>query len=96
MSNALREILLLVLWIFFFLLLARLVFDYVQVFARSWRPSGVLVMLLEVIYTVTDPPLKALRRVLPPLRIGNFALDLGFLVLIIAVQILIRVVATSL
>ena len=84
------------LWVFFFLLLARLVFDYVQMFARSWRPSGPLVVLLELIYTTTDPPLKALRRVIPPLRIGNFALDLGFLVLIIAVQILINVVASSL
>jgi YggT family protein len=84
------------LWAFFFLLLARLVFDYVQMFARSWRPSGAVVVLLELIYTVTDPPLKLLRRVIPPLRIGNFALDLGFLVLIIAVQILINVVASSL
>ena len=84
------------LWAFFFILLARLVFDWVQMFARSWRPSGPLIVVLEVIYTTTDPPLKALRRVIPPLRIGNFALDLGFLVLIIAVQILINVVASSL
>jgi YggT family protein len=84
------------LWALFFLLLARLVFDYVQMFARSWRPSGVLVVLLEVIYTTTDPPLKALRRIIPPLRIGNVALDLGFLVLIIVVQILINVVASNL
>ena len=84
------------LWAFFFILLARLVFDWVQMFARSWRPSGPLIVVLEVIYTTTDPPLKALRRVIPPLRIGNFALDLGFLVLIIALQILINVVASSL
>ena len=49
-------------------------------------------MLLEVTYSVTDPPLKALRRVIPPLRIGGIALDLSFLVLFIAVQILINVV----
>jgi YggT family protein len=79
---------------FFVLLLARLVFDYVQMFARSWRPSGVMVLLLEVIYSVTDPPLKALRRVIPPLRLGNFALDLGFLVLIIGVQILAGIART--
>ncbi len=72
----------------FFLLLARLVFDYVFMFARNWRPSGPIVVLLEVIYSATDPPLKALRRVLPPLRLGGFAIDLGFLVLIIAVQII--------
>jgi len=74
--------------IFFFLLIARLVLDYVQMFARSWRPTGPVLVLAEVIYTITDPPLKALRRVIPPLRIGGIALDLSFLVLIIVVQIL--------
>ena len=87
-------VLVIVLWIYFGVLLARLVFDYVQMFARSWRPSGPLVVLLEVIYSVTDPPLKALRRVIPPLRLGNVAFDLGFLVLIIGIQILIQVAYT--
>lgn len=73
---------------FFFILIARLVLDYVQMFARSWRPSGVVLVIAEVIYTITDPPLKALRKVIPPLRIGGIALDLSFLVLIIVVQIL--------
>jgi YggT family protein len=77
----------------FILLIGRLVFDYVFMFARSWRPSGPIVLLLEVIYTVTDPPLKALRRVIPPLRLGNVAFDLGFLVLIIGVQIIASQVA---
>ena len=74
--------------ILFFVLIARLVLDYVQMFARSWRPTGPVLVLAEVIYTITDPPLKALRRVIPPLRIGGIALDLSFLVLIIVVQIL--------
>jgi YggT family protein len=74
--------------IFFFLLIARLVLDYVQMFARSWRPTGVVLVLAEIIYSITDPPLKALRRVIPPLRIGGIALDLSFLVVIVLVQIL--------
>ena len=74
--------------IFFFLLIARLVLDYVQMFARSWRPTGVVLVLAEIIYSITDPPLKALRRVIPPLRIGGIALDLSFLVVIILVQLL--------
>ena len=74
--------------IFFFLLIARLVLDYVQMFARSWRPTGVVLVLAEIIYSITDPPLKALRRVIPPLRIGGIALDLSFLVVIIIVQFL--------
>ena len=75
------------LWLFFVLLIARLVLDYVQMFARSWRPSGPLLVIAEVIYTITDPPLKALRRVIPPLRIGSVTLDLSFLVLVVLVQI---------
>ena len=82
--------------VLFFLLLARLVFDYVFMFARSWRPSGPVVVLLEAIYSVTDPPLKALRRVIPPLRLGSVSFDLGFLVLIIGVQIIAYQVAPRL
>jgi YggT family protein len=82
--------------VLFFTLLARLVFDWVFVFARNWRPSGPIVVLLELIYSVTDPPLKALRRVIPPLRLGSVSIDLGFLVLIIAVQIVASEVAPRL
>jgi YggT family protein len=81
-----------VLLVFFILLIARLVFDYVMMFARSWRPSGVTAVGLEVVYSVTDPPLKALRRVIPPLRLGNFSIDLGFMVLLFVVYVLMNVV----
>ncbi len=76
------------------LLVLRLVFEYVFLLARSFRPSGLVAMLLELIYTVTDPPLRLLRRFLPPLRIGQVSLDLAFLVLILLVSIL-RNVAQS-
>ena len=69
------------------LLIGRLVLDYIQMFARSWRPTGVLLVVAEVVYTITDPPLKALRRVIPPLRLGSITLDLSFLVLVVLVQI---------
>jgi YggT family protein len=88
------QILYLVLWLFFVALLVRLVFDFVQMFARSWEPKGIVLVLLEAVYTVTDPPLRALRRIIPPLRLGSIALDLGFLVLIIAVQISLQVVGS--
>ena len=77
----------LILWLFFVLLIARLVIDYIQMFARSWRPTGALLVAAEVIYTITDPPLKALRRLIPPLRLGSINLDLSFLVLVVLVQI---------
>lgn len=75
------------LWIYLILLIARLIVDWVQVFARGWEPRGVLLVILEAVYTVTDPPLRALRRVIPPLRLGGFALDLSFIVLIVIVYI---------
>ena len=81
------QVLIVVLWLFFVLLIARLVIDYIQMFARSWRPTGVLLVVAEVVYTITDPPLKALRRLIPPLRLGSITLDLSFLVLVVLVQI---------
>ncbi len=77
-----------VLLIFIILLIIRLIFEYVFLFARSFRPTGAVAILLEAVYTVTDPPLKAVRRVLPPLRIGNVSLDLAFIVVIIVANIL--------
>ena len=81
------QIIILILWLFFILLIARLVLDYVQMFARSWRPRGPLLVVAEVVYTVTDPPLKALRKVIPPLRVGSISLDLSFLVLVVLINI---------
>ena len=81
------QVLIVAFWLFFVLLIARLVLDYIQMFARSWRPSGPLLVVAEVIYTITDPPLKALRRVVPPLKLGSVTLDLSFLVLVVLVQI---------
>ena len=79
------------LWFFIALLWIRFVVDWVQIFARSWTPRGVLLVALEVVYSITDPPIKALRRVIPPLRIGSVALDLSFLIVMIAAYVLLRV-----
>ncbi|WP_029433690.1 YggT family protein [Blastococcus sp. URHD0036] len=82
------EILSAVLLVFLILLFARFVVDWVMVLARSWRPSGLVAAGLEVVYSTTDPPLKAVRKVIPPLNLGAIRLDLGFMVLLIAVFIL--------
>jgi YggT family protein len=82
------------LWAFWAMLWVRFVVDWVQVFARSWQPRGVLLVGLEVVYSVTDPPIKALRRAIPPLRIGSIALDLGFLIVVLATYVLLRVVGS--
>ena len=78
--------------VFLLLLIFRLIMEYVFLLARSYRPTGLVAAALELAYSVTDPPLKALRRVIPPLRIGQVSLDLGFIILFIVVRILMSVV----
>jgi YggT family protein len=80
------------LWIFVGLMFVRLVMDWVMVFSRNFRPTGLLAATLELAYSVTDPPIRTLRRVIPPLRLGNAAIDLAFIVLIIAAYVLIQVI----
>ncbi len=79
------------LYFFIAMLWARFVVDWVQVFARSWSPSGPLLVLLEIVYSITDPPIKALRRFIPPLRIGSVALDLSFIIVLVVAYILLSV-----
>ena len=67
--------------------------SYVVMLARDWRPRGVVLVLVEGVYSLTDPPLRALRRVIPPLRLGGIALDLAFMVLFLIVIVLMQVVA---
>jgi YggT family protein len=90
------SILYVALWIFIALLWIRFIVDWVQVFARSWTPRGPLLVVLEVVYSATDPPIKALRRVIPPLRIGSIALDLSFLIVLVGAYVLLRVTASFL
>ena len=87
----LREVLTYVLTIYLVILIGRMIFGWVQVFARDWRPTGFVLVLAEAIFTVTDPPLKVLRRFIPPLRLGMVAMDLSFMVLFIVVLILLEV-----
>ena len=83
----------LVVWIFLLVIFVRLVFDWIQVFARDWRPKGVALVLAEAVYTVTDPPLKALRRLIPPLSIGMVRIDVAFMVLVALCWVLLVVFA---
>lgn len=81
-----------VLFFFWLLLTARIVIELVRAFARDWRPGGGVAVSLETVYTVTDPPVKALRRVIPIVRVGRVGLDLSIMVLLLVVFILMRVV----
>lgn len=64
--------------IYVLVLLARLVLEWIPFFNREWRPKGGGLVAAEVIYTVTDPPIRLFRRIIPPLRVGAIAIDFGF------------------
>ena len=76
------------LWIVWIMLVARFVLSIVFSFAHDWRPAGVPALLVESVYTVTDPLIKPLRRVIPPISIGAIRLDVAFLIVFIAVMAL--------
>ena len=80
--------------VYFFVLIGRFIVDLVLSLNPSWRPKGLLVVLVESIYTVTDPPLKAIRRVVPALRLGPVQIDLAWTVLFIAVVFVQGIVAS--
>ncbi|CAB4756987.1 MAG: YggT family protein [Actinobacteria bacterium] len=82
----------LILQLFLFALLARLILDYVRMFKPSWRPSGIILFFVEAIYTITDRPMNFVRRFVPPLRLGGVSLDLSFIVLFFAIQMLMPLV----
>ena len=80
----------LVLQLFLLLLFTRFVVDWVQVFARSWTPKGIVLVVLEVVYSITDPPILFIRRFVPPLRLGAIALDTSFIIVLVAVYLLLQ------
>ncbi|GAB3071611.1 YggT family protein [Monashia sp. NPDC004114] len=80
-----------VVFAFFIALIGRFVIDWVQVLARSWRPTGLVLVIAEAVYTVTDPPLRALRKVIPSPNLGGVRLDLSFLVLMLLTSLALNV-----
>jgi YggT family protein len=88
----LKVVLTYILTIYLVILIARMVISWIQMFARSWVPTGVILVIAEGIFTATDPPLKFLRRYIRPLRIGTVAIDLSFMVLFVVILILLDVV----
>ena len=77
--------------VFFILMWARFVLDLARMLARQWRPRGFALVLAEFTYTVTDPPIKLVRRVIPPLRVGGAALDFAWSIVMLVVIILMSV-----
>jgi YggT family protein len=86
----------LVLYLFWLTLMARFVLSFVLSFGRRWHPGRVAAASLEMVWSVTDPPLKALRRMIPPLRIGTVSVDLSALVLLLILYVLMTFVVVLL
>ncbi len=83
-----------VLQVYFLVLVGRFILDLVLSVNPSWRPKGPVLVLAEIAFTLTDPPLKFLRRFIPPIRLGMFSIDLAWTILLLSVLFAERIVAT--
>lgn len=81
-----------VLWAYLAVLMVRAVLSFVPLFVRDWQPRGIMLVIAEFIYTLTDPPLRFMRKIIPPIRIGSTSWDLGFLVLFLGLSFLQRLI----
>ncbi len=91
-----NEILIVLLWLIRFyvlILILRIIIEMIQSFSRNWRPQRWFSILAEPLFVVTDPPVKALRKLIPPIQLGGVGLDVSVLVLFFGLQILSRVLA---
>jgi YggT family protein len=83
-----KEVCFYALSVYLVLLIGRMIFSWIQVYARTWAPKGVLLVIAEGVYSATDPPLRFLRRYIPSVRLGSVALDLSFMLLFLVVYVL--------
>ena len=77
-------------------LFLRIIIDYIRIYARNWRPNSFFLAIFEIVYTITDKPMRFVQRFIPPLRIGGVALDLSFIVLLLAIGVIQNIVLTLL
>ena len=87
-----KAVLTYLIWFYLLLLIIRMIISWIQAFSRDWHPRGVVLVVAEVVFTATDPPLRFLRRYIPSLRLGNVALDLSFMVLFLGLILLLQAV----
>ena len=90
--NALGSILLVAVSLYSWILLARIVIEMIQSFSRQFNPPRWFMMVAEVLFVITDPPVKALRKVIPPLQLGGIALDVSIIVLFLLLALLSKLI----
>ncbi|HNP16721.1 MAG: YggT family protein [Cryobacterium sp.] len=86
--SAIAGVLYFLLLAYFFVMWARFIVDLAQNFSRTWRPRGFGLVLAEIVYTLTDPPIRAVRKVVPPFRVGPAALDFSWSIVMLVVIVL--------
>jgi YggT family protein len=92
----LQNVVLQLLYLFKIALFLRIIIDYIRIFARSWRPNAFVLTIFEVVYTITEKPMAFVRRFIPALRLGGVSLDLSFIVLLIAIDLVSKAVVVLL
>ncbi len=75
--------------LYFFVLWGRFVLDLARNFSRDWRPTGIGLVLSEFVFSLTDPPIRLVRRFVPSIRIGGAAIDFAWSIVMLFVVILI-------
>ena len=91
-----ESLILSVLRLFFYTLIIRFILDWIQVLSRNWRPQGPILVIAEIVYSITDPPLNWIRKFIKPIRPGTIQLDLAFIVLFFGIQFLMNAVQVAL
>ena len=80
--------------LFVYAMFARFIVEFVMSVNRGWRPPAILMPVVDFAFTITDPPLKFVRRFVPPIRLGIVALDLAWTIVLIAALFLQRLVVS--
>ena len=91
-----ESLILSVLRLFFYTLIIRFILDWIQVLSRNWRPQGPILVIAEIVYSITDLPLNWIRKFIKPIRLGTIQLDLAFIVLFFGIQFLMNAVQVAL
>ncbi len=92
MLETLSILLKVVIQLYIYALFSRLIIDWIRVLNQTWQPAGGMLFFCEAVYTITDPPIKFVRKFIPPLRVGNIAIDFGWMLVLVACNILMRIV----
>jgi YggT family protein len=91
--SIIATVLYVVVFSYFLLMWARLILDVLTNLSRDFRPRGFVLIVAEISFTLTDPPIRLVRKVIPPLRLGGVSLDFAWSIVMFAVIILLSIVS---